>query len=504
MTLGFLGKATVLYAIGNICLRASSFLLFPIYAHYLPIDDYGLLMTLLLTMQFMLVAMNCGTEQSIIRYAKHYEKSGHLASLMGTTFFLSFISSVLVACICLTLLIPFFQNVLHRRDVGVLIALTLSSSFFQALTDSLTAYYRSQHRPIMYTLAGVATALVLTVLSYIFLSPLKMGVNGALLAKLITYGWILSIIAWHIYSKTGFGISFKLVPKLLHFGLPLSLSNLGQFSVTGASIYFLSLLAGLDSVAVFSLGHKLASVLLMVLVIPFQFSFQPYVFSQLEDPTIKKQMARLLSYLMWSIAGGSFCILFAARLVLPLFFRPEFGEAYFVTLTMMPAMAFLGIFYYAETLLKATQKSYIIGLVVTVSAVFSIIANFILVYYLAWHGAMLASNITFLILGGCLFVIGLKAYPLPIEWRRLRTAAVLFAGVLLINFILAKSNLYLYCIVELTIAAIILLIAFRSSLLDEGEKKYTRQIFYKAVTLFKRLPRKKTGELSYESPSSVP
>ncbi|MDH4202745.1 MAG: oligosaccharide flippase family protein [Phycisphaerae bacterium] len=496
MKLGFLGKATVLYAIGNICLRAASFLLIPIYAHFLSVEDYGLLMTLLLSIQFMLVVMNCGTEHSVVRFAKHYEENGQLNCLMGTTFVVSLISSLIVFCVCLTLLIPFFRLVLHHQDVYLLIVFTLSSALFQSWCDLLAGYYRSQHQPIKYTVVGICTALMLTLLSFVFLYILEMGVKGALLARFITLGWIFSIIAWQIYSKTGFRISFKLVPKLLHFGVPLTISSFGLFAITGVSIYFLSFLTGLESVAVFSLGQKLAAVLLMVLVLPFQMSFQPFVFSQLDSPDIKKQMSRLLSYLAWSVMAGSYCVLFGARLLLPLIAPPEYADAYLVTLLMMPGMAFLGIFYYGETLLKTIQKSYIIGLIVIVSAVFSIIANFILVNYFSWYGALLASNATLFILGGSLFMIGLKEYPLPIEWPRLGIGAVLFVGVLVMNLLLLKSNLYLYCTAQLIVATVILFVAFRSSLLDEREKQFTRQTLSRLVVLLKRTPREESGEIS--------
>lgn len=258
----------------------------------------------------------------------------------------------------------------------------------------------------------------------------------------------------------------------------------------GASIYFLSFLSGLDSVAVFSLGHKLASVLLMVLVLPFQLSFQPYVFSQLNDPDIKKQMGRLLTYLMWSVVCGSFCILFAVRLFLPLIAPPEFAEAYKVTLFMIPAMAFLGIFYYGETLLKAVQKSHIIGLFVVVSAVFSVVTNFILIHYMSWYGALIASNATFLILGGSLFLIGLKQFPLPLEWRRLRSTGFLFVGVLLINFFLQGFNLYLYSAIQILVAVIILMTAFRSTFLNKEEKYFAKQTFSRFMTLLRQTCRK--------------
>ena len=488
MTLGFLGKATFLYAVGNICLRAASFLLIPIYAHYMAIEDYGLLMTLLLTCQFMLVAMNCGTEHSVVRFAKHYDKNGQLCSLMGTTFVISLIASVIVVCISLTLLVPFFQTILHRQDVYWLIAFTLASAFFQSLCDLLTSYYRSQGQPVKYMIVGVATALVLTVVSFIFLCVLKMGIQGALLAKIITYALVFSILSWQVYSKTGFKFTLKHTPKLFHFGMPLAMSGFGQFAVTGASIYFLSLLAGFESVAVFSLGHKLASVLMMVLVIPFQLSFQPYVFSQLDLPDIKKKMGRLLTYLMWSIGIGAFCVLFGARLLLPLITPPEYAEAFTVTLLLMPAMALSGIFYYGETLLKAAQKSYVIGLIVTVCAVFSVIANFILINYISWYGALLASNITFLVLGGSVFYIGLKEYSVLIEWRRLRIGGGLFLGVLLVNLILLRSNLYLYSVLNLILAGIILFFLIRSTLWDQDERRSVQKALDKLKSLFQKAP----------------
>ena len=488
MTLGFLGKATFLYAVGNICLRAASFLLIPIYAHYLAIEDYGLLMTLLLTIQFMLVAMNCGTEHSVVRFAKHYEKNSQLSSLMGTTFVISLIASIIVACICLTLLLPFFQAILHRQEVYWLIGYTLVSAFFQSMCDLLTSYYRSQGQPVKYMIVGVVTALILTVFSFIFLCVLKMGINGALLAKVIAYACVFGVISWQIYSKTGFKVSLKLAPKLFHFGMPLALSGFGQFAITGASIYFLSLLSGLESVAVFSLGHKLASVLMMVLVIPFQLSFQPYVFSQLDLPDIKRQVSRLLTYLMYSIAIGSYCVLFAARLLIPLIAPPEYAEAFIVTLLIVPAMAMASLFYYGETLLKAAQKSYIIGMIVIVCAVLSLIANFILIYYISWYGALLATNVTFLVLGGSIFCIGIKEYSVPIEWRRLRIGGGLFLGVLLINLILLKSTLYLYSVLNLVFAGAILLFLIRSTLWDQDERRSARKALKKLKSFFQKAP----------------
>jgi O-antigen/teichoic acid export membrane protein len=191
---------------------------------------------------------------------------------------------------------------------------------------------------------------------------------------------------------------------------------------------------------------------------------------------------------MWSIAVGSFCVLFAARLLLPFIAPPEYAEAFTVTLLIMPAMALSGLFYYGETLLKAAKKSYIIGLVVVVCAVFSVLANFILINYISWYGALLASNITFLILGSSIFYIGLKEYSVPIEWGRLRIAAVLFIGVLSTNLLLLKSNLYLYCILSLAVAAPVVYFSIRGSFWDDSEKQAVQQALDKLKSLFQKTP----------------
>ncbi|MHC5140826.1 MAG: hypothetical protein ACYSOD_02295, partial [Planctomycetota bacterium] len=141
-----------------------------------------------------------------------------------------------------------------------------------------------------------------------------------------------------------------------------------------------------------------------------------------------------------------------------------------------------------ETLLKAAQKSYIIGMIVIVCAVLSLIANFILIYYISWYGALLATNVTFLVLGGSIFCIGIKEYSVPIEWRRLRIGGGLFLGVLLINLILLKSTLYLYSVLNLVFAGAILLFLIRSTLWDQDERRSVRKALKKLKSFFQKAP----------------
>jgi O-antigen/teichoic acid export membrane protein len=494
MAIKLIGKATLLYSVGNVCLRAASFLLIPLYAHFLSIEDYGLLMTLLLTVQFMLAIMNCGMEHALVRFADEYDRKKLLGGLIGTSCLINAAAGAVLTAAVLTLLAPFFRSILHVRQVHTLMALTCAVSLLQSLCDHIVAYYRAMNQPLRYTVAGVCSAAILIGASFVFIYVLDMGVKGALLAKIITHFLILAAVGRHILSAKGFGISSNMAPRLLHFGLPLAFSSFGQYAVSGAGIYFLGLFSGLGAVAIFATGHKLATAMLTVLILPFQLSFQPFVFSKLGAPDLKSQMSRLLTYLLLAVSAGSFTVIAAAKLLLPVIAPPEYACAYTVTVLMMPAMGCLGIFYYGETLLKAAQKSYIIALVVAICAAFAVTANYLLVSLFSWYGAVAASNITFILLAGTSLTIGLKEFPVPLERRRIGIAAAVFAAVMLFNLLLLGTDRLTYCLLCVLFAAAAAWLLAACSFLDGREKDFLRQLTAKRKRGGQRNPGPRTQE----------
>ena len=78
MSLKKLGENTAIYAIGNVGLRAASFLLIPLYTHTLSVADYGLLATLLITIQLMLIVMNMGMRTTLVRFLKEHEENNKI------------------------------------------------------------------------------------------------------------------------------------------------------------------------------------------------------------------------------------------------------------------------------------------------------------------------------------------------------------------------------------------------------------------------------------------
>lgn len=476
MGLKLFGKNAIVYAIGNVGLRTVAFLLIPLYTHSLAVRDYGLLMTLLLTNEFMLIPMNCGMRLALVRFAKEYEKDNRISALVGTSCFINVLSGLVVTAISLTLLIPVFRSVLHSTDVFSYICLVCCISLLQSLCIHLMDYYRARNESVRFMVAGLVSAGILLVVSYVLLYMLRMGITGALWARIATYGMILLPISFDILSRTGVRISLNLIPAFVRFGFPFVFSMSSEFVIVGASIYFLSLFSGLESVAIYSLGQKLATVLAIALILPFQMSFQPFIFANLDSPNVKKQMSQLLTYLVLAISGASFCILFGSRLLLPYIAPPAYSSAYKIIILLLPGMAFIGIYYFAETILTAVRQTHIIGLTMSVCAVLSISLNYTLTRFMNQYGAIIATNVSYMLVGSSLFIIGKKKVPIPIELRRLCIAAGLFLAVILFNLALLKVNNGTYYSISIAAICLMACVLHFGSFYNDREKLFFRNV----------------------------
>lgn len=469
MSIKLVGKNTIIYAIGNVGMRGASFLIIPLYTHLLSMSDYGTLMVLLLTIQFMMIAMNGGMRQGLVRFGKTHEKENRLSELLGTSCLINILGGLAVTLASITLLCPFFSKVLHSDNINLYIGLACGVSLLQSLSLHMMAYYRTQNNAIKFMIAGFLSAVILFIVSYIFLYVFDSGIRGALLAKIITNLIVLFLMSVDIFRKHSIRISFSVASELIRYSFPLLFSTTGELIITGASMYFLSLFYGLEAVAVYSLGDKLAAVLAMLLILPFQFSFEPYVFASLETPDIRKKMSKLLTYLILAVPGMCFCILFGSRLFLRFFAPPEYSSAFTVIVLLLPAVAFMGIYYFAQTLLGAAKKTHIVGLAMTAGVLLCIPLNYILIKKLNWYGAVIALNISNITIGSALLIVGLKKFAIPIEWKRICIAFGLLVFILFVFFAVRNTSLLLFSMITLTVATGSVLALFSSRFFNRHE-----------------------------------
>ncbi len=187
MDLKLFGKNAVIYAIGNVGLRGASFLLIPLYTHFLSVSDYGLLATLLITIQIMVIFMNLGMRTCLVRFTKEYEDNKQVENLLGTTTFIIFVGGLIVTSISFLFLLPFFRSVLHTDNVHKYLILLCCASLVQSSSTHIMSYYRARNEALKFMIISISAAAILFIANIILLCVFNLGIIGVLSALITTY-----------------------------------------------------------------------------------------------------------------------------------------------------------------------------------------------------------------------------------------------------------------------------------------------------------------------------
>ncbi|HYR90309.1 MAG TPA: oligosaccharide flippase family protein [Terriglobia bacterium] len=469
-----LGRNALIYSMGNLGLRAGSFLLIPLYTHALPIDRYGALASLLMVAQVLGMCMDAGTRKAFTRFAAEFEGNGRMHQLVGTSIALTLLCSGIVTLLANILLRPFFVSIVGKDDLLSYTFLTCGAAVTQCLFANIVTYYAARNEGARFTRLCLVALFVLIAVSSVLLFVFQLGIKGALCAQIVTYGSLWVIGTLQVVWKVGIGFSISLMRRLAVYGFPLVFAMSGDLVTDATSIFFLGRFAGLSQVAIYSIGSKLAQLATLILINPFQVACEPFVYSHLGKPQIGPTIGKLLTYLMLAFAFVACGIAFVSRDLLSIVTPKEYSPAYSVMLLLLPGIAFRGIYYIGECLLNIRRKTHIAGISVGGFTILSVILNYLLIRSWGVYGAVVVFNVT--IVGTALVVMamGLKAFPIRLEPRRLMTSAALAASLLLCIATLRHSAAYLYyTIIPVTVFAGIAFLVM-GGFFDEEEWSYIR------------------------------
>ena len=474
-----LGKNAFFYAIGTAGLRTASFVLIPIYTYSLAMDDYGLLAVLLQTAQIMMIIMSVGSRTALVRFAKEYEDKNQIGILLGTSTFIN-VAAAAAVTIATLFLSPLFGDVLHTGHASSYLFLTCVAAAFNSLSIHLVTYYRAGQDGMKVTLANLAGAASLILLTMIFLRVLHLGVHGALLAQAIIYGLLTAFLFVTISSRIVMGVSLSLAWDLIRFGLPLILVMAGGLIIQTSGLYFVSYFRGLEEVGVYSLGAKMAQIAEMVLILPFVMAYEPFVYSHIGDLRLWTAISRLLTYLMMAFAFVACGIVFIARGVLPIIAPPAYSSAYLVIFLTLPSLAFRGVYYIGESLLFIEKKTHLVGSVVTTFTVAGVALNYVLIWRWGMYGAVAAFALTTVCIGATVLKMGLGMSLVRIERKRLCVAATLLFGFLATVYALHNASDYVYYSVVPSSVCVGTLLLYASSFIKEDERRAIQAFFGRA------------------------
>lgn len=403
--------------------KAVGFLMIPLYTHYLSTADYGRLelLDLTATLISMLAGMGIGT--AAMRYYYDSDDPVRSRTAISTAFIGGMLfmgSGALLLCLCSR---PIASILLEDSRLYRLVLIQAAGLFLDGSCSIAQSYMRIGGRSGLLVTVSMLRLVVGLTLNILFVAGLRLGVAGVLLG-----GFAGALVAFTIQSawlvrQVRMCFDRELFWKLWRYGAPLVPSAFATFVVAYADRFLLRAFGELGDVGVYSLAYKFGFLVQFLFVANFHMVWDPRVFDVAKRPNAQEVFARILTYWFAGLCWGGLALSVGAHAVIPHISPQPYWSARTYVWLIAAAYVLNGVRTYCTLGLLVTDRTSVVGKAMGLLSVVWIGAYALLIWKMKALGGAIGTLLSY---GGtCVILVGLalRAYPMPIEWRRLLAVA---------------------------------------------------------------------------------
>jgi len=477
MSLKSFGQNAAIYSIGTIALRFTSFLLIPLYTQYLTKGEFGLLQTLLFTIQIIITFNDVGMRTAVMRFFSDYEKENNISELLFSSFGVNIFVGILFLISAAFIPDSSISALFNTETIPNIIFFTVLVGVTQTLSITVLSYFRARNEGLKFMFISFGTAILLITSITIALVVYDLGIIGVLYAQAFTFLIMWLAVLFFILLKHGLKFRLATFNKLFLFGFPLIFAMSGDLIINTSGNYFLGHFRSLEEVGAFALAYKIASISIMILIGPFQMAFEPYIFSNQDKDDLSNTIAKIVTYVTLIYVIISYGIIFVFKDLIDIIGQSLYNDSYVLIFLMLPGIGFTVLNYVGQSLIHMNNKTKSTGLIIFVSTFISLALSYFLTNLYGVYGLIFVIN--FYITGSsiALFYFGNKEYPVKLEYGRLFIISLIGIILFIIVYVLSFENNYIYYSISLLLPSLILFLLYKSKFFTNEEKiKFTNLI----------------------------
>jgi len=425
-------KETIIYGLGNIAVKIVGLILIPIYTNkeYFSVDEFGIYAILEICGLVLTAVMASALPQSLTRW---FWDKDHRENQKGI-FFMSLSTQLAVSALFCLLLIPFSdslsQLIFSNTDWGKALILVILASSIQSVNNIINTLMRLQSRSFLYSVTNLAKLLTVLSLTLWFVLGKKMGIEGIFLAQVIGNAFIVLLLTGYTIKNVRLFFDRTIFSSMSAYGFPLLLANIAAVALTVIDRFSLKSMAVLESVALYTLAFKIASVLKLVVVDSIKLALGPMMIKRIGSPDNKRFYSKALLYssyiVMFAIIPVS---LFSFELIKLLPGSEDYIGAVVIVPILALSMFFMNMKEVTVYGLHIAKKTRIIGIIVAGTTVFGLGINILLIPVWDMTGAAIASLLSQFVYWFACYYFSQKVFYIPYELRKI--SLILIVGALL-------------------------------------------------------------------------
>lgn len=306
-TPGKLVKHSTIYAIGTISRQLVSFLMLPVYTHYMTPADYGVVGLLTFTLALMEPFFGARLGDAIPKFYLETDDSVRRRAVLSVALTITGLISGIASLIIFLCRTPASNLLFGTDQFGLVVGLFGFQIVTQALEYYGFTFIRLQQKPILFIVVSLAKLIVQLGMNIWLIAFLRMGVMGVVISGGLSSAIFATALSSYILKSNGYRFDFDLSKRMLAFSWPLWFSGLAGLYIWQSNRYLIRFFGSLDQVGLYELALKFASILTFLVWSPFTQVWDVERFNYHKDQNAKQifsNVFRIMSVFLVVIALG--------------------------------------------------------------------------------------------------------------------------------------------------------------------------------------------------------
>ncbi len=409
---------TIVFAIGNFGAKIFSLLLNNLYTKHIDPSGFYTKSLIETTALFILPVFTFSLTDAVVRYGldKKYNKK-HIFTTASVLIFFGLM--LMIIAMQFIQLIPFLSPI--KEYTNMLIIYVCISS----VRSLCSQFVRAKGMVRLFAFDGIFTTMTLFIFNVLFISNMKMGVQGFMLSVILSDACSSVFLVISAQLHHYFDIRYfrkKLAKSMLKFSLPLIPTTV-MWTFTGFSDQiFIGNICSEEAAGIYSASTKIPNIISMLSTI----FFQAWNISAITENDSKgrnefyeKVYSAYESILFIGSAGLILLIKPISAILINYQTYPEYSKAYLYAPVLIIASVFTCLDQFLSGIYSATKHTINSCITVTIACVANIILNIIFIPVYGIQGATIATFLSYFICF-CIRMVDARRY-VPFKFSIART-----------------------------------------------------------------------------------
>jgi len=465
-----IGTNTVYYGLGNILNKSLGFILIPIYARVIPIEQYGVLaileLIILLLLALLTFGITSGHERFFFLEKDKNEYSKFLFNNVFGLFFLSIASLSIVSFFKPHISVFFWGKI----DYSHLILLVLVISFVEINNLIPLQILQYEGKPLKYIITNLVRLLLSVLGTIYFVISKKLGIEGILYGRLIGSGLTMIFQLFNvIIPRISIKFDFSKISMTMRYGLPLTVSLIGYLIFSSSDRYMINWLLDERSTGMYGFGFKIANIV-MLMVQSIGIGYLPSMYRQEKQVDNVRFYRKMLFYYTFIMSYSVLFFLFFYKILLwPLVQNKEYWSGIVIVPVMSLAFLIMGMNYFVNIGLTLKNKTRYYIIPTFFSAFVNIGLNLIFIKRFGFIGAAYSALISQSINTLLIAVIANRFMAIGFEWKKIFMVLILVFIFFIIGAEVYTGSKILVAIIRISLLLLFPFVLYKLNLFESIE-----------------------------------